>query len=92
MSSAAAQDVLLDKQAPASDKRHWTRTGVTDTRQDCHAAVTISLHARRSCPVLHCERICERNAVQRSWWRGTLRDGRDGWLAVTCTFGTHSGV
>jgi hypothetical protein len=63
LSSAPAQDVLLDKQAPASDKRHWTRTRSVEPGQDCHAAMTISLRARRSCRVLHCERICERNAV-----------------------------
>jgi hypothetical protein len=33
--------------------------------QDCHGAMTISLRARRRCRVLHCERICERNAAQR---------------------------
>jgi hypothetical protein len=32
LSSAAAQDVLLDKQAPASDKRHCTRIALGRTR------------------------------------------------------------
>jgi hypothetical protein len=45
MNSAAAQDVLLDKQAPASDERRCTRIALGRTGQDCHAAMTISLRA-----------------------------------------------